>query len=563
MSNKKPNTGKRGKKPALSSETQSSSKPADSQATPAGDSQSVSKAAAKAESTPASRSKSSAVSSTAADHSTKSGGQSAGSMERRAPNASTASTNSGSEGKSGGWIAPVALLFGLLGTGFSAYLYSQLKALGENTSQQLQSQADSTKTDVSTVRTDLEVKSAELADSIEQTSSSISAALQSQKDDLKASIEEKSTTLAASIESTKTELSSALENNNASLMEALENTNTTLTTALEDTNTTLSSKISSTTENLQAEAQKNTAEIATSTASAVQELTSKTELEINNVATSFNTGLSLLRERTTDKITDLDKQISELDESVQATNELASRGQRDWVLAEVSYLLRTGVHRVKLAGDVKAGVIAMESASDRLHTLGDINYLPVREQIAEEVAALRRVGPPDIEGLIFKLQHMSKRADSLPLPPSDAEKTKEALAENPAAAGSAIGQSLLNKLRGSIKIVPSDGAADNARRARTGAVKPTKDQLTASESLRLHLQAARLSALRHDQNNFTDHMENAINYSSEIFDQEDDRVAVFIDDLAAIRETSIVPKIPILGSALSLFNKIDSKRGDN
>jgi len=77
----------------------------------------------------------------------------------------------------------------------------------------------------------------------------------------------------------------------------------------------------------------------------------------------------------------------------------------------------------------------------------------------------------------------------------------------------------------------------------------------------LHLQASRLSALRHDAESFTNHMDNAISYSEQIFDQEDDRVTTFIGDLTSIRETSIVPKVPALGSSLSLFTKIDSKRG--
>ena len=562
MSNKKPNAGKRGKKPALSSETRGNEPQSES---PAPDKQSKSE-----DSNQADTSKSSAkpASSASAESTTKTRVQPGStSAERRTTNSSsTTSVNQSSEKSSGGWIAPLALLFGLLGTGFSAYLYTQLKALGESTSLQLQSQAESSKTEVSTVRTDLDVKAAELADSIEQTKTTITSALQSQNDSLSAAIEEKSSALSSSLEEVSTsleEVSNSLEEKSTELTSTVASTKTELSSALESNNASLTSTIESTAQQLQSEVQQNTVEIATSTASAVQELTSKTELEINNVATSFNTGLALLRERTTEKMSQLDKQITELDESVQTTTELASRGQRDWVLAEVNYLLRTGVHRVKLAGDVKAGVIAMESASDRLHTLGDINYLPVREQIAEEVAALRRLGPPDIEGLIFKLQHMSKRADTLPLPPTAMEKTKQALAEEPSAAGSAIGQSLLDKFRGSLKVVPSDGAVDNARRARSGSVKPTKDQLTASDSLRLHLQAARLSALRHDPDNFSDHMENAINYASEIFDQEDDRVTVFIDDLAEIRETNIVPKIPILGSALSLFTKIDSKRGDN
>ncbi len=425
--------------------------------------------------------------------------------------------NSNDEKKSGGWIAPVALLFGLVGTGFSAYLYSQLKSLGESTSGMLASQAEL-----------IETKASEQSSSLTATTDS---------------------------------LTSAIDTKTGEIQQAMETT----AAELDGKTVALQEELGTTAESIRAEVEGSKTEIATTTAAAVQELTSKTELEINNISTSFNTGLALLREKTGDRLDSLDVRMGELDESVKTTNEIATRGQRDWVLAEVSYLLRTGVHRVKLAGDVKAGVIALESASDRLHTLGDIDYLPVREQIAEEVSALRQVGPPDIEGLIFKLQTMSKRADNLPLPGS-MEAAAEAEAESetdPASAGVALGKSILERFKGSVKIVSADGDSSSATNSRKRKAQPSQEQLSTSESLRLHLEAARLSALRHDADTFTNHMDNAIDYSSTMFDQDSDQVKTFISDLTDLRSTSIVPQIASLGSSLSLFNKIDSKRGTN
>ncbi len=519
MTQKKSSSGKKGKKPTLSSATADNS----------------------GKSTPDSASKTSE----SADKVDKAANQAKEKAQATASNAKAASTKAATsvttqatqeEKRSGGWVAPVALLFGLAGTGFSAYLWSQLKSLGESTELQLQSQAESAKTDVAGVKTELDEKAATLTSAIEEKTTALTGMLEEKSTTLTGMLQEKTEALSAALDSKASELTSSIQEK---------------TTALDEKVVTLGDTLRSETSSVKTE-------IATTTASAVQELTSKTELEINNVSTSFNTGLALQRERSGKKFEEIEQKVSQLDESVKTTNELASRGQRDWVLAEVNYLLRTGVHRVKLAGDVKAGVIALESASDRLHTLGDIDYLPVREQIAEEVAALRRVGPPDIEGLIFKLEHMSKRADSLPLPPSEMQKAKEALKEDPAAATVSLGKSLMEKLNFSFDVSDSTGEPFKPRSKKA---KPTKEQLTASDSLRLHLQAARLSALRHDSENFTNHMDNAISYAEQIFDQDNTRVTTYISDLSDLRETAIVPKIPALGSSLSLFTKIDSKRG--
>ena len=57
-------------------------------------------------------------------------------------------------------------------------------------------------------------------------------------------------------------------------------------------------------------------------------------------------------------------------------------------------------------------------------------------------------------------------------------------------------------------------------------------------------------------------MGNAIDYTGSMFDSEQESVKSFQANLDEIAATNIVPTIPILGSALSVFEKIDAKRGD-
>lgn len=464
-------------------------------------------------------------------------------------------SGTGNSGKAG-WIAPAALLFGLIGTGWSAYLWSQLKNLGTQTAQQLQSQAESTKTATASVKTELDEKSAALSTALEQKSVELTSTLEEKTATLATALEEKTAALQQTIDERSDSLNAALQETTTSMNRALEETSGSMNSALASRSDELFAEVSSVSEALRAEAQANKSEIATTTATAIQEMTTRTETEINNASTSFNTGLAMQRQRANQRFEEIDERLTSLDESVRTTNELASRGQRDWVLAEVNYLLRTGVHRVSLAGDVKAGVIALESASDRLHALGDIDYMPVREQIQEEITALKQAGAPDIEGLIFELESLSKQADTLPLPPSEMEKARAQLKEDPAGATASIGRSLLDKLNFSMEV--SEQAVEGGSSGRRG--RPSREQLDASDNLRLHLQAARLSALRHDTDNFTSHIDNAIGFAVETFDQDSGAVTSFIADLTDIRETEIVPNVPALGSALDLFTRIDAKR---
>lgn len=401
----------------------------------------------------------------------------------------------------GGWLPPVALLFGLLGTLLSAYLWSKLNSLSEATTTALSNQQESTKTEVANV---------------------------------------------------KTELTAALEENSA----ATDSKVAAIETSVQESTAELQTSMQGMGDEIRAETKSGNEEIATSTATAMQELTSNSESELNVISTSFNTGIRTLREDMDAKFAENETQVASMSESLATTHELASRGQKDWILAEVEYLLRTGHHRVKLAGDVKAGVLALESANDRLHALGDIDYFPVREQIKQEVTELRRLGPPDIEGLIFRLETAGKVADSLPMRESPKTESDSDASGEEAGGASKLGQSLMSKLN--FSVAPSDPSKPKAKRRN----KPTKVQLTASEALNTHLQAARLSALRADAERFQNHMDNALKYTDEMFDDSKDPVQTFKADLENIRETNIVPNIPILGSALSMFEKIDAKRGE-
>ena len=340
---------------------------------------------------------------------------------------------------------------------------------------------------------------------------------------------------------------------------------TQLTASIEEKNAALDEKVagdlSSFNEEMRSNAQADKEEVSTATADTLQEFTSKSEDELNTISTSFNVGIRTLREDVESRFTDSESKVTMMQETLQTTNELANRGQRDWILAEVEYLLRTGHHRVKLAGDVKAGVLALESANDRLHALGDIDYFPVREQIKQEVTVLRRIGTPNIEGLIFRLETASKVADSLPLKASEDEGA-DAAAEGgeEAEGGSAIG-GLLSNLNFSVSSTTQADVDARRNSARSGGA-PNKQQISASEALSTHLQAARLSALRADSERFMLHMDNALQYTGEVFDGEENSVKDFVADLEDIRETNIVPNVPILGSALSVFEKIDAKRSE-
>ncbi len=442
--------------------------------------------------------------------------------------------------KGGGMIGGLALFIALGSSAVSAYLYTELQKFRNQTSSMVESSSIELKTGV---KSDIDGVLSQVSSQLQEITGKVDIQIQE---------------VAGKVDTTSQKLNGRLDSSLDEINGKFDTSNQSLTTEL--------GKLKL---DLEGNTQSAIAEMASSTAVAVQELTNKTEGEINTINTSIssldsslNTNLTqtseTLQQDFTTKLTGVEETIAQLDVDVKKTFKVATRGQREWILAEVEYLLRTGGHRVHLAGDTKSATLALRAASDRLHDLGDSQYTSVRAQIAEEVAELRQVGTPDIEGVAFELQKLSKRADRLPLPPSGVELAFEKTKEDPTEANAKeMAGQLFNSLRDLVKIEKSDGTP----RIRPG--KPTKEQLSASEALRLNLQGARLSALRRDQQTFTQAMESAETYVSQNYDQKDPQTIAYLEDLAVLKVQPIVPSVSKLGQALNLFTKIHSQRGEN
>jgi len=254
------------------------------------------------------------------------------------------------------------------------------------------------------------------------------------------------------------------------------------------------------------------------------------------------------------QIAGYDGHLQGLTESLSRTQEYALRGQRGWLLAEVDYLLRIAMQRVLLAGDMDSAAAALRAADGRLHELGDVNFLSVRQRLADEVAALRSADRPDIEGTVFELVRLGRRADGLPLMGVLAFAEREAGAV-PEAIDVMPEGAFWDALQNFIVVRRNDVQVDLS-------VSPSAEQMSRAETLRLQLQAAQLAAMRRDQSGFNRYMEQALAYVQKEYEGEDPKVQRFVTDLAALSERRIVPQIDSLGDTLQHFKETRARYGE-
>src|SRR5690554_5535184 len=104
----------------------------------------------------------------------------------------------------------------------------------------------------------------------------------------------------------------------------------------------------------------------------------------------------------------LDRVLDELS-SEQETDE------RDWLHAEAAYLLRLANQRLQLERDVMGAAALLRTADDRLREADNPALVPVRREIASELAALEAVPRVDRTGLWMALDAQQRQIAGQPL----------------------------------------------------------------------------------------------------------------------------------------------------
>lgn len=269
---------------------------------------------------------------------------------------------------------------------------------------------------------------------------------------------------------------------------------------------------------------------------AIEQTTTQLQTLTNDVRTRLERELNSAKEH-------FGERVSALGSALQSTQEQVNRNQRAWILAEIEYLLRTAQHRVVLAGDLKSAVAALKAADAQVGELGELELLPVREQISREIGELQSRSQPDLEGLLFTLSRLSEQ--SLYLPVMQKDSTADA-------GGSLLGETGLGagidaQLQDLFSVTRSNRAVE---RRLTG---PSAAQVTVAEALRLNLQAAQLAVSRKDETSYREYMQRCLDHVMAHYDVNLAQVAAFVEDLQEAAAAPIVPQYETLGQALILL----------
>ena len=236
--------------------------------------------------------------------------------------------------------------------------------------------------------------------------------------------------------------------------------------------------------------------------------------------------------------------------ALEALYQELARGRDEAAVAEIEQLLVSASHELQLAGNVKAALIALQTADARLARLDRPQLFPLRKAITRDIERLRAAPYVDVPGLTLKLDNLIELADTLPLTPGKPViEQKLADKKMPAAtwwqrfAREAWGDfthlvRVQDMGKPQLPLLPPDQA------------------YFVRENVKLRLLSARLSLLAHDDTSYKADLQAAQTWMRQYYDDKDRAVKVALAVLQQLSTSQIRVNVPDITGSLNAVHRI-------
>lgn len=239
-------------------------------------------------------------------------------------------------------------------------------------------------------------------------------------------------------------------------------------------------------------------------------------------------------------------------EVAQKAIDITNRQQKDWILAEIDYLLRMANRRLQIARDINSAIAAMQAADQRLHDLADLSLFDIRKQLSKDISNLKALHQVDVNGTAMALDQMLVHLSELPFKSvidevktqlEDDQKTSDQKGEE-----TGFVDSVLNTFMqiGDIKVHDRSIEPASSR----------EQQQFIEQMLRTYLLGARLAVLRYDQTQYLHDLEQAQNLLHSHFKVSDNRVNQMKSDLATFASINLTPDLPNINQSWSMLQDV-------
>lgn len=215
-------------------------------------------------------------------------------------------------------------------------------------------------------------------------------------------------------------------------------------------------------------------------------------------------------------------------------------------LADVEQLLLIAGQQLQLSGNVKAALIAMESADARLQRMDRPAFNGLRKSIGQDLDKLRALPKVDVAGISLKINRLLASVDELPLIDRHRPSENEIAQTAAPIANEAPWQRMLRAVWLEVKqLVRIENTGLNQI-----VLLPPKQEFFLRENLKMRLVSARLALLSRDQESFRQELKTARLWTAHYFDVKSPEGVRLMEELDALSTASINIELPDISASL-------------
>lgn len=272
-----------------------------------------------------------------------------------------------------------------------------------------------------------------------------------------------------------------------------------------------------------------------------QQQSAQLQLQLNNAIRPLQQSQQLLSQS-------VKKVYSELDRSLDS-----------WALEEVEQLLRVSNHSLQLTANINTALTGLKLADQRLERIANPELLPVRKQLAAEIAALSTVTIADIPGLALQLNNLNTIIDQLPLVNEPGSKLntsqpddEQSLADNTQQSRwQSAGSEVWGDLRKLVRIQNINAPAK--------ALLAPEQRYFLYENLKLMINGSQTALLQKNKTVFVANVDRAQQWLNKYFEPDNSSVQSVLSTLSELKNIELNPELPSINQSLATLQSIKNK----
>jgi len=297
--------------------------------------------------------------------------------------------------------------------------------------------------------------------------------------------------------------------------------------------------------------QKLSAQISEATANA-----SSAKTAAANATSSLNTitsdigALQSAQAAKANDINDLQDRITKSIQQAEAAG-LKNNSRKDWLLAEVEYLLRLANQRVLMEKTPIGALALLESADKILQQTDDVPIFSVRKALAADIAVLSVVPQIDQEGIYLKLDALSNQINSLKLVPITDKKQLPKILDDVANDAAQANESNLAKVWDKMSSKLSKLVVISHRDSAIEPLLSPAQQAGLLQNLHILFEQAQLALLQSKQGPYLKSLEKAKLIINTYFQANDGTTKGLLKGLEALEKETISVELPSIAGSLN------------